>query len=407
MLKAYKYRLYPNKSQTVLLDKHIGSCRFIYNLALEVKQTAYAGNKTNLSCFAITKQLPDLKKECEWLKEINSQSLQQAIVNMDTAFTNFFKGRSEFPKYKSKHKSNNSFRVPQGIKLNKDNNKLFIPKFRNGIPIKLHRDFKGEIRQCTISKTPTNKYFVSILVDNYKELPSKFEITGNNSVGIDLGIKDFAITSAGEVFDNPKYYKKNLLKLKYIQRKYSKHKGKRTKYKLALQHEKVANKRKDFLHKTSSILISENQTICLEDLNIKGMIKRCKPKKDENGNYIHNGQAAKSGLNKSISDVGWGMFIDMLAYKAEWNGNNIIRIGRFDPSSKLCSNCGYIKKDLTLNDREWICPVCGIEHDRDINAAINIKAFALKDKLYVERIHKNQNELFTLVKVMTSEAQVF
>lgn len=382
MLKAFKYRLHPTKDQLVLLNKHIGCVRFVYNLALETKQMAYAGNKIHLNCFDLMKQIPDLKEECPWLKEVNSQSLQQPIRNLDNAFARFFKGQGNFPKFKKKSNIG-SFNVPQNVFLFDD--KLFIPKFREGIDIVLHRPIKGVIKQATVSRTPTEKYFVSILCDTGEECKSKPKITEENTIGLDLGIKDFAVTSNGEVFDNPKFLRKAQSKLKYVQRKYSKHKGKRTKKKLALLHEKVANQRKDFLHKISSKLISENQTIALETLAVANMVKN------------HN-------LAQSITDASWATFVTMLEYKAEWYGKNVIRIGQFEPSSKTCSNCGNINKELTIKDREWICSNCSTVLDRDINAAINIKSFALKNHLSVGRTLKNRNELPTLVGVMTSGA---
>jgi putative transposase len=381
MFKSYKYRIYPTKQQEILINKHIGACRFVYNLALETKLMAYTGNKINISCFDLTHQLLDLKKEYIWLKEINAQSLQQSIINLDKSYTNFFKGYSNFPKFKKKNR-NQSFSSPQSIIIK--NNKLFIPKFREGIKIVLHRGFTGKIKRATISRTPTNKYFVSILIDTQKEAPIKQSIKENTTIGVDLGIKSFLVTSNNQIFDNPKYLRNNLPKLKYIQRKYSKYKGKRTKHKLALLHEKIANQRKDFLDKTSMQLIKNHDSIAIEDLNIQGMVKNHK-------------------LAQSILDVGWGMFIIMLEYKAEWYGKNILRIGRFDPSSKTCSNCGSINKELKLQDRKWTCKHCGSILDRDINAAINIKSFALKNYLSMDDRLKNQNELPTLVGVLTSE----
>jgi putative transposase len=381
MLKGLKYRLYPTNSQKELIIKHINSSRFVYNLALETKNTAYLASKHNFSPFDLIKQLPELKKECEWLKEVNSQSLQQSIQNMDIAFKKFFKGAG-FPKFKSKHKGKQSFSIPQNVLV--ENNKLVIPKFKEGIEIALHREIKGTIKSATISVTPTGKYFVSILVDTNTEIPIKIPIKENTTIGIDLGIKDFAITSNGEVFANPKNLRKAQSKLKYIQRKYSKNKGKRTKQRLALLHEKVVNKRKDFLHKTSSKLIRENQTICLEDLAVSNMVKN------------HN-------LAQAINDVSWSIFVTMLKYKADWYGKNILRIGRFAPSSKTCSCCGNINKELTLKDRSWTCPKCNSVLDRDINAAINIKSFALKNHLSGEHTLKNQGKLPTLVGVLTLE----
>jgi putative transposase len=384
MLKAFKYRLNPTEEQIVLLNKHIGASRFIYNLALETKQMAYVGNKHNLSCFELHSQLTDLKKELPWLKELNSQSLQQAITNLDKAYTTFFKGQNSFPKFKKKS-NGGSFNIPQRVIV--ENGKLIIPKFtkKNGIDIVLHRELKGEIRQATISKTPTGKYFVSILCETGEQNESKSKIKEETTIGIDLGIKDFAITSNGEVFENPKYLRKTQSKLKYIQSKYSKNKGKKTKHKLAKLHEKVTNKRKDYLHKVSTKLIRENQTISLENLNVKGMIKNHK-------------------LAQSISDVSWSTFVNMLEYKAEWYGTNILKIGRFEPSSKTCSCCGNINKELILKDREWTCVKCNSKHDRDINAAINIKNFSLRNILSgTDR--KNHDELPTLVGVLTHEAQ--
>ena len=311
MFRAYKYRLYPSELQKELIAKHIGSSRFVYNLALETKTTAYLGSKHNFSPFDLIKQLPELKKECEWLKEVNSQSLQQSIQNMDIAFKKFFKGAG-FPKFKSK-RDRQSFSIPQNVIV--ENNLLIIPKFKEGIDIVLHRPIKGTIKSATISVTPTGKYFVSILCDTKKDIPIKAPIEENTTIGIDLGIKDFAITSDGEVFENPKYLRKAQSKLKYAQRKYSKHKGKRTKKKLAKLYEDVVNKRKDFLHKTSTKLIRENQTICLETLAVKNMVKN------------HN-------LAQAINDVSWSTFVSMLEYKADWYGKNILRIGRFAPDRK-------------------------------------------------------------------------
>ncbi|TPE42392.1 RNA-guided endonuclease TnpB family protein [Pontibacter mangrovi] len=358
MLKAFKYRLYPTEEQATLLNKHIGSCRFVYNLALETKQTAYAGFKTNLTCFDLVKQLPELKKECVWLKEVNSQSLQQAINNLDTAFTKFFKGQADFPNFK-KRTARQSFQIPQNVRV--EDCKLIIPKFKKGIEVKLHRLLKGTIRQATISKSPTGKYFVSILCETGETNKSKPEIKEKSTVGVDLGIKSFLVASNGETFSNPKYLRTAMSRLKFVQRRYSKHKGKKTKHRLAILHEKVANQRKDFLHKASTKLIRENQSIAIEDLNISGMVKN-------------------HSLAQSISDAGLGMFVTMLEYKAEWYGVNILRIGRFDPSSKTCSICGVVNKDLTLQDREWTC-ANGHTLDRDVNAAENIKTFALRDKV--------------------------
>jgi putative transposase len=381
MLKAFRYRIMPTATQAELINKHIGCTRFVYNNALQFKQFEYAKDKINHSCFALHKRLTTLKKEYDWLKEVNSQSLQQAITNLDKAYTAFFKEQNNFPKFKKKGKGKQSFNIPQSIKFNND--KLIIPKFKRGINIVLHRPVKGEIRQATISRTPTGKYFVSILCETGEAEKQTNPVNKSTTVGLDLGIKSFFVASNGKECDNPKYLRKSIIRLKYQQRQFSKHKSNKRKHRLAILHEKVANQRKDFLHKVSSELIRDNQSIALEDLNISGMLK----------NHC---------LAGSIFDVSWGMFVTMLEYKARWNGVNILRIGRFEPSSKTCSKCGYINKELTLKDREWTCPDCGSVLDRDLNASINIKNFAL-NKLCTEHTLKNHGMLPSIEGTLTHE----
>lgn len=382
MIRAFKYRLTPTKAQSGLLDRHISGARFIYNLALETKKMAWAGNRIHLTGYDLSGQLPDLKKECEWLKELNAQSLQQAINNLDRAYSAFFKGISGFPKYKSKKHKTQSFNIPQRITV--INRKLIIPKFQSGLSMIVHRPIVGVIRNATISKTTTGKYFVSILCETGEECKPKPKVVENRTVGVDLGIKSFAITSEGQVFENPKFLRKAQSKIKYIQRKLAKHKGKRTKHKLVLLHEKVANQRKDFLHKVSSELVKNHDSIAIETLNVEGMLRN------------HN-------IALSIFDAGWGMFVSMLEYKAKWHGANILRIGQFEPSTKTCSCCGTINKELTLKDRKWACNGCGTMHDRDVNAARNIKSFALKNHVCGAQT-KTRNELPTFVGVLTSES---
>ena len=362
--RAYKYRIYPAKDQEVLINKHIGCCRWLYNYALEKKTKAYKKDKTKLSRFDLSADLPNLKKkeETQWLKEVNSQSLQMSLKNMDEAFVRFFKEKKGFPKFKNKHYSRQSFSVPQNTKVDWDNKRVSIPKIKN-IRFVVDRKTDGEVKSSTVSRTPTGKYFISILVDTGVKPPEKHIIKPKTSVGVDLGIKDFLITSNGEKVSNPKYLRNYLFKLKRLQRRAShKQKGsnnrKKRNLRVAKLHERIHNSRTDFLHKISSKLISENQTICLEDLNVKGMMK----------NHC---------LAQSISDCSWSKFNEFLEYKAEWNGVNIVRIGRFEPSSKMCSNCGHIKRDLTLKDRKWQCGSCHAKHDRDINAAKNILDFGL------------------------------
>ncbi len=382
ILKAIKYRLYPTKLQAELLDRHIGACRFIYNLALETKQMAWASAKVNLSCFDLINQLPELKKECMWLKDLNAQVLQAAISQLDSAYTNFFKGKSKFPKFKSKKTSKPSFPVPQRITFS--SNSIIIPKFKEGIKAVIHRKSEGKVKSGVVSKTPTGKYFISVLFEMFEPIPIKPPVAEESTTGVDLGIKSFATLSDGQVVKNPRHIKKALSKLKYNQRKYSKYKGKRTRQKLVRLHEKVTNRRNDFLHKVSKKLIDENQAIALETLNVGGMIRN-------------------HSLAQSITDVSWGKFNEFLNYKAEWYGVNILRIGRFEPSSKMC-HCGVVNKELKLSDREWTCK-CGSVNNRDLLAAQNIKKFALRN--HVSRTEtKTHGELPTLVGVMTREAEI-
>ena len=384
MYKAFKYRLFPTNSQKELIHKHCGSVRFLYNLALETKTTAYLGNKVNLSRYDLQKQLVELKKELPWLKETNSQSLQSALINLDEAYKKFFKGAG-FPKFKKKS-NGGSFAVPQNVIV--ENGLLIIPKFKEGIKMSLHRPTKGIIKSATISVTPTGKYFVSILCDTKEELPTKAPIKENTTIGIDLGIKTFLVTSDGECFENPKYLKNKIERLKVLQRRASKKKKgsnnrKKSNKRVALLHEKIKNQRQDFLHKVSTKLIRENQTICLENLGVSNMMK----------NHC---------LAQAISDVSWSEFNRMIEYKAEWYGVNILRVGRFAPSSKAC-DCGVINKDLKLSDRVWKCKSCGQVNERDELASRNIKKFALKDnsgqELPVEPV-----ESPTLVGTMKQEA---
>jgi len=373
---------------------------------LETKINAYQSNRTYIYKYDLVKQITDLKKDCPWLYEICNQSLQQTIFNLDTAFKNFFRNKKHFgfPKFKNK-KSKQSFKIMSDIKIDFENKKISIIKFRDGIKFALNRSFSGQIKQATVSKVSSGKYFISITVNNKQEPPFKAQIEEKTSIGIDLGINSLFTLSDGTKFDNPRYLNKSLKKLKVLQRKYSKFKGRKNKHKITILYEHIANQRKDNLHKISTQLIRDNQSIALEDLNISDMMKKCKPKQSKNGKYIPNGQNAKSGLNRSIHDAGWGIFVLMLEHKAEWYGKNILKIGRFEPSSKTCSGCGHINQDLKLNNREWKCPECGTTHDRDVNAAINIKNFALSKNKTVCGVHtENQKELPRLLGAMTSEA---
>jgi putative transposase len=363
ILKAYKYRLYPTEEQKVLLAKHFGCSRFIYNYALDKKVKAYQTTKESISRFTIQKDLPALKKseETSWLKEVNSQSLQASLENLDKAFTKFFRDKKGFPKFKSKHDNRQSFSAPQNGIVDFETNTISLPKFKKPIKCKLHRKFEGSSKTVTISKTPTGKYFVSVLVEVNKELPKLKPIDENKAIGIDLGIKTFAVLSDGEEIQNPKHLKVALKRLKKQQRRVSKKvKGsnnrKKSVKKLAILHEKVSNKRNDFLHKVTAKLVLEHDTLCLETLKACNMIKNHK-------------------LAQALSDISIGRFNEILEYKAKWNGVNILKIGQFEPSSKMCT-CGVINKELKLSDRVWRCKSCGETHNRDFLAANNIKRFA-------------------------------
>ena len=361
--KAYEYRLYPTKEQEVLLSKHFGSARWVYNYALNKKIVAYQTNKESLSRFTIQKDLVTLKKseDTKWLKEVNSQTLQASLENLDKAFTKFFRDKKGFPKFKSKHNNHQSFSVPQNGKIDFETNRISLPKFKKPIRCKIHRKYSGNSKAFTISKTPSGKYYVSVLVEVDEVPKTNKPICENQAVGVDLGIKTFATLSNGVEIENPKHLKRSLEKLKALQRKVSKKQRgssnrKKAVKRLAVLHEKVANQRIDFLHKTTHYLVSEYDTICLETLRASNMIKNHK-------------------LAQALSDISIGKFNEILEYKAEWNGVNILRIGRFQPSSKMCS-CGEINKELKLSDRVWTCKACGVTHDRDELAANNIKKFA-------------------------------
>jgi putative transposase len=333
----------------VLIEKHFGCSRYIYNFALSQRIELYEKEKKTISQYDLIKLIPNLKKqeETEWLKEVNSQSLQSAIINLDTAYTRFFKQKKGFPKFKSKHVGNQSFQIPPSTttKIDFGNKKIRLPKFKEGIKFDAHRKFEGEIKTCTISRTPTNKYYISILVENGNSLPTKSIMSEKTTIGIDLGLTHFLTTSKGEKIDNPRYLKNKLKALKRSQRNLSrKKKGsnnyKKQKLKLAKKHEKVTNERRDFHHKVSTTLVRDNQTntLVMENLDIKSMQKN-------------------RWLSQSISDVGWGEFVSMIKYKCDWYGKNFIQIGQYEPSSKLCS-CGKINHKLKLSDRIWTCSHC-------------------------------------------------
>ena len=353
--KACKFRLYPNSQQKQFLAQSFGCARFVYNYFLRQRIDYYAENGKGLTYYDTQTSLTLLKKdpEFEWLKNVNSQSLQVSLQNLDLAYNNFFNKKAKFPNFKKKS-NKQSFNVPQNFAIH--NNMLDIPKCK-GIKINLHRAIEGTMKSVTISRTPSGKYFASVLVET--DIPDP--VYSGNEIGIDYGIKAFITTSEGEIIESPNYLRKSEKKLKKLNRSFSrKQNNSKNRYKaqklLARQHEKASNQRKDFLNKTSKQLVSENQAIYIESLAIRNMVK----------NHC---------LAKSISDSGWNTFVNMLKYKGQWYGCRIIEIDRWFPSSKRCHVCGYINKNLTLSDRSWLCPECNTNHDRDINAAINILTF--------------------------------
>lgn len=383
MLKAYKYRIYPNNQQRELIDKTLSYCRLVYNLALDTKIYVWNSRKISLSNFDLNNQLPELQNANPWLKEVNSQALRAAIRNMCSAYTKFFNHGGGYPKFKNK-KGRQSFQcINNARKIDFENKLLTIPKIEN-IPIALSRIFSGTIKTVTISREPSGKYFASILVDNKKSLPEKQKVEREKTIGIDLGLKDFAILSDGTKKENPRHLRNSLQRLKILQRRAQRKTGiqnkKKAYQKIRLQHEKIKNQRTDFLQKLSSEIVYDSQvtTICMEDLAVKNMMRRAKPKQDASGKYLHNGQAQKRGLNKSIADAGWADFVRMVEYKCAWDGKNFIKIGRFEASTKTCSCCGAVNDLLTLKDREWTCANCGTTHDRDVNGAVSVKEFGLK-----------------------------
>ena len=360
--RTYRFRIYPNASQMELLAKHFGCTRFVYNYFLNQRQEQYKEEGESDNYYAQAKALTELKKkeETAWLKEVNSQTLQFALRNLETAYTNFFQKRAKFPNYHSK-KGKNTFTVPQFATI--ENGKLWLPKFKSGISIRLHREIKGKMGKVSLTKTPTGKYFVSVFTT--EEYNTPIEHTGK-SVGVDLGLKDLLITSDGEVFKNNRYTKRYERKLAKAQKHLSRKKKGSSEYenqrlKVARLHEKISNSRADYLHKCSISLVRRYDTICIEDLNVKGMERN------------HH-------LAKSITDASWGSFVSMLTYKAEWNGKKVVKIDRYFPSSQTCNVCGYVNKQTKdLSVREWECPVCHTHHNRDVNAAINILRFGLNN----------------------------
>ena len=355
MLKAYSYRLYPNKEQEQYFLQSFWCARFVYNNALDYKKRLYEEKKESISDYSLIRRLPALKSEYEWLKKADAQVLAQSILHMCSAYRRFFKEKKWYPKFK-KRKGRESLSYTQGIKVFDDT--IQVPKIGK-VSYRKDRGFIGKVKTCTISKTTTNKYFISILVDDWMEVTIKAPV--KEILGIDLWIKEFAVLSNGERIANPKFLKENMERLKILQRRASKKikwsaNRRKANLKVARMHERIANQRKDFLQKLSTNVVKNHNSIGMEDLNVKGMMK----------NHC---------LAWSIGDASWSEFRRMIEYKCRWYGKNLFIVDRFFPSSKLCT-CWKKNIYLKLSDREWTCFSCGQVHDRDLLASQNIARFA-------------------------------
>lgn len=352
---AYKLRVYPNKAQKELLSRTFGCCRFVYNYYLSMRIERFKEAKETLNYYDCSNDLPNLKKEYGWLKEVDATALQSSLKDLDTAYKNFFRDKKiGFPKFKSKKSNKHSYKSRQVASIIYRDKKINLPKI-GWLKTKQKLRPNGRILNATVSQEPNGHYYVSLCCEvEFGNLPKTDKI-----IGLDLGIKDFCITSDGDKYKNPKYLHKSLKKLARLQRQLSrKQRGSnnrnKARIKVANLQAHIKNQRRDFSQKLSAKLILKNDIIFIEDLQIKNMIKNHK-------------------LARNIADVSWSEFIRELEYKADWYGKRVIKIDKFYPSSQLCNCCGYqYSNTKDLNVRDWICPNCGNKHDRDVNAAKNI-----------------------------------
>ena len=357
--RAYRYRFYPSPEQERNLNQTFGCVRYVYNRSLRYRQDSWYERQENISYLQNSALLTAWKKEpeCAWLNGVSSVPLQQTLRHLQTGYKNFFQGRAKYPNFKKKDGYQSAEYTTSAFKW--EGETLKLAKQSEPLAIRWSRRFEGKPTTVIVSRVPSGKYFVSFLVEESVALLPVV----NSIVGIDVGVKDVVVTSDGETSGNPRYTAKYAAKLeKYQKRLAKKQKGSKNrlkaKKKVARIHEKIANCRKDFTHKLTTTLINENQVICVENLAVKNMVKN-------------------PTLAKSISDANWGEFVRQLEYKAGWYGRTIVAIDRWFPSSKRCSSCGYTLDKLDLATRQWVCPECNTTHDRDINAACNIKAAGL------------------------------
>ncbi len=357
--RAYKYRFYPTDEQRDILAHTFGCVRFVYNWGLSTRSTAYKERGEKLYYNALAAMLPDLKKQHPWLADVSSVPIQQSLRHLDKAFKNFFEGRGKYPTFKKRRNAQSATYASNAFKW--ENSQLTLAKMNEPLAITFHRALPTgcKPRSVTLSKDYANRYFVSMLVEE------KIEVLPvvNNMVGLDLGLTSMVILSTGEAVGNPKFYAKDEKRLAKAQRRHArKKKGSKNRDKARIRvarvHARIQDQRRDYQHKLSTRIVHENQVICVESLAVKNMVKNHK-------------------LAKAISDVGWGEFVRQLEYKSQWYGRTLIKIDRFYPSSKTCHACKHVLDSLSLDIREWVCPECGIGHDRDTNAARNILAEGL------------------------------